>query len=166
MREDTFRALVDETHARLFRHARRRLDAETASEVVSDTFVTMWRKQLQDPGSDHESRQMHGLLFRVLEGHMRNAIRSEQARSRLLSNLQNQAKSGRVDTEAPSLVEELAEHLHPEERRIIALYTDGFRTSEIAEILGCSDKAAGMRLVRARRALQAAAEEVLADERR
>lgn len=165
MREDTFRALVDETHARLFRHARRRLNAETASEVVSDTFVTLWRKQLQDPGSEHETRQMHGFLFRVLEGHMRNALRSEQARSRLLSSLQDQVRGGDNRPEG-SVIEELVERLNPDERRIISLYTDGFRTFEIAEILGCTDKAAGMRLVRARRALQAVAEEVVADERK
>jgi len=166
MRDERFHRLFESTHARLFRAARRKLPAETAQEVVADTFVTLWRKNVPDPLDAEEECMLQGLIFRILEGHVRNALRAESVRRRLQSGVEDRSMAASHSPIPPSRLDDLLPTLNEADRRVIELYVDGYRTGEIAAVLGCSVKAAGMRLVRARRSLRAAAEEVLVLESR
>lgn len=155
---------------RLFQFARRRLDVETAHEVALEAMVTLWRKGIPNPTDETELRQLQSLAYRVVEGHMRNALRSKKQRENLNDALEAQLRVGvgehdeTVEHAVPAATTELIAKMSQSDREVLSLYIDGYRTAEIAEILGCSPKAASMRLARARKNLQTLAGEVMEDE--
>ena len=147
----------------LLRYASLHLDAGGADDVVSETFVTLWGKDLPLPSTAVEERQLRALAYQVLTGHIRNEHRSRRRRAATSDRLVQRP----VETSAPDHAREHAEHdavahwlgrLSSEDRTAVLLFNAGFDLEETATILGCSYAAAAKRRTRAKARLRAVVE--------
>lgn len=151
-------------HSRLLRYAMRSLDADTANDVAIQSLQTIWTKNLPAPASDAERRELQGLSYRVADGYIRNAIRAQHRRRRLIEAVaDHQLTSSR---EEPDVAEQFVGRgwsdrtvavlatLGPADREVVGLIVDGFKVGEIAVILDKSPGAISMRLRRAKVAIQ------------
>jgi RNA polymerase sigma-70 factor (ECF subfamily) len=162
-----FRALApneDEEFARvvaahrnaILRFGLRRLDDRSAAEdLVAETFIIAWRRMNALPSKDEELFWLYGIAGKVIA----NLRRSQQRSSRLEIRL---AFEREAVTEEPRYsqadVEELMEglaSLSDDNRELIQLaYWEKLSYREMGVALCCSEKAAGIRLSRARQALR------------
>lgn len=146
-------------HPRLVRYARRRLDPDTAGDVSAQALQTLWNKQLPAPVDDVAHRQLQSLAYRVVQGHINNALRAAARRGRIVERLADQHRAagaiepdvadrvlGAGDLDLPDVIERLS----LTDREVLLLLADGYRVAEIAIILDCTPAAAGMRLRRAK----------------
>lgn len=155
-----FEEFFRQMHPRLVRYAKRHVDAESALDVASQTMQTMWSKDLDDADGDVANRQLQSLAYRVLEGHIRNAVRAEDRRRRLSTTVAN---AKRTD---PKHVEDIADlvvkpgrsawlsELKFTDREVLSMIADGYVVAEIAVILDCTPAAVSMRLQRAKKNLK------------
>jgi RNA polymerase sigma-70 factor (ECF subfamily) len=138
-------------HRRVLAYALRRTDRVSAEDVVSETFLTAWRRRHEMPA--HELPWLLGVARLVLANH----ARSRRRRDALAQVLIDQAASARrsaaeVDRE---LLHALAA-LDPDDREALILVGwDGLRPAEAARVLGCAPGTFRVRLLRARRRLRA-----------
>ena len=155
-----FEKFFRETHPRLVRYAKRRLDPESALDVASQAMQTIWAKNLLAATNDVESRQLQSLAYRIVEGHIRNALRS---RSRLGRVVLAVAEARRQEPTHVSDIADLVvagestewlEKLAITDREVLSLVADGYAVAEIAVILECTPAAVTMRLQRAKRNLK------------
>jgi RNA polymerase sigma-70 factor (ECF subfamily) len=132
-------------------------DRNLADDLIQETFVTAARERAKLPSIENPK----AWLFQVARNRALHAMRS---RRRSLSALQRLAREvgfrGRnpepaVDpAEAVTVRDHLAEHLKPEERALLILrYVHGFKSPELAEIVGRSPEAIRKELSRTRRKL-------------
>lgn len=146
--ESLYRAHADD----VARFARRRSDAETAADVVSEVFVVAWRRLEQVP--DDALPWLLGCARRVL-GHQQRAARR---RSRLLAKLT--VTSPRVDGSRESsssvLAEGLAALTERDREALLLTAWEGLTTEQAAVVVGCSPEAFRVRSHRARQRLAAA----------
>lgn len=174
MSEDEFEAFFRLMRPRLLRVAMRSLDVESANEVAISALHTIWTKAVPAATNQREQRQLQALAYRILDGHIRNAVRARARRARLLEAVAQDHLVGNnvqpdvadtVDHEAAeSEVAGLLAGLGESEREVVALVIDGFKVNEIAMMLGRSPGAISMRLGRARKNLRKALERrVLSD---
>ncbi len=155
-REQDFARVVVTQRTALMRYGLRRLDDHSAAEdLVAETFVVVWRRFGEMPSRDEELFWLYGIAGRVLSNMRRARQRSMRLESRL-------ALERELDQERPRYSEEDIEELldalgslSPDERELIQLaYWEKLSYREIGVTLGCSEKAAGIRLSRARRTLR------------
>lgn len=156
----TFEEFFRQMHPKLVRYARRRLDADLALDVSAQAMQTIWVKNLAAPNGDVELRQLQSLAYRIVEGHIRNAQRTDRRHLRVIDAIaeERRAEPTHVDDIADLLIEgESAawlEKLSLTDREVLALLADGYAVSEIAVILECTPGAVTMRLQRARKNLK------------
>jgi RNA polymerase sigma-70 factor, ECF subfamily len=130
-------------------YARRRGSATDADEVVSETFLVVWRR-LDDVPVDPRPWLL-GVARRCLANVTRGEARQSALRHRLA------AVTPPADP-SPSSGRVLAalDHLTPSEREVVTLLAwDDLTPAEAAVALGCSRAAVYLRLHRARRRLAA-----------
>lgn len=150
-------ARVVATHRQaLLRYALRRLDDHGAvQDLVAETFVVVWRRFDEIPPRDQELFWLYGIAGRVLSNTLRGRQRSLRVEMRLAlerEHIQDAPRYGEEDIR--QLMEALAE-LGPEERELLQLtYWERLSYREIGLVLGCSEKAAGIRISRARQHLR------------
>lgn len=165
--EEFFRA----TYPMLTRYARRVVDPSTAEELAASTLQKVWEQNVPAPASDVERRKLRSLAYRILEGKIRNEWRAAGRRRR---NELAAVDLGIAWAESENWPPEgtcegwpaWAAALSATDREVLALAVDGFKTGEIADILGCTPAAVTMRLQRAkRRARGLWSEEVQSDQR-
>lgn len=155
-----FEHFFREMHPRLIRYAKRRLDAESASDVASMTMQTIWTKGVDAPSDEVSHRQLQSLAYRIVEGHIRNTLRAQQRLSRVVSAVTDMTRTSPAhltdiaDLVVPPEGSEWLAHLSFTDREVLALVADGYAVSEISLILDCSAAAVSMRLQRARRNLK------------
>ncbi|MBN8881614.1 MAG: sigma-70 family RNA polymerase sigma factor [Salana multivorans] len=156
-----FEHLWDAFARRVHAYALRHVDPDTASEVLSETFLVAWRRLDDVPGNP-----LPWLLV-VARNTIRNQSRSQYRRRLLESELGRIAEvaggtapgAEAVALERQTLLRGLAT-LAPKEREALLLVTwDGLTTAEAADVAGCSTSAFAMRLQRARRRLAAAVDD-------
>lgn len=150
-----FEAVFDVHHADVLAFARRRVEGDTAEDVVSETFAVVWRKR--DTIPDAPLPWIYAIARRVVA----NQRRSAKRRIRLLNRLSSEPGDGAGDrdpAEVVALRERVAaafSSLSESEREILMLVAwDGVDAKAAARILGCSAAAFRVRLHRARRALE------------
>lgn len=155
---ERFNALWDAYSHRVQAYAMRHTDADTASEVVSETFLIAWRRLADVPGE-----AMPWLLV-VARNTIRNAHRSSYRARALRAELARIAAvlppvtPGAEETalEREALLRALAT-LTPKEREAVLLTSwDGLTGAEAARVADCSVSAFQVRLHRARRRLRVA----------
>lgn len=155
-----FEAFFRDMHPRLVRYAKRRLDADTALDVASQAMQTIWAKNVATPVDATERRQLQSLAYRIVEGHIRNALRARGRFGRVVDAV---AETRRLEPTHISDIADLVvdghaiewlEKLSVTDREVLALVADGYSVAEIALILDCTPAAVSMRLQRAKRNLK------------
>ena len=155
--QNTELARVVATHRQaLLRYALRRLDDHSVSEdVVAETFVVAWRHFDAIPEPDQELFWLYGIARRVLSNTMRGRQRSLRLEMRLALEREHGGNAPRYTEEDGRQLTEALAALRPEERELIQLaYWEGLTYREMGLVLGCSEKAAGIRISRARQHLR------------
>ena len=152
---DWFTSLYHDTYRMLLAYARRRVDEQTADEVVAEVFLVAWRRRDEVP-EDFE----RAWLFGVARNTILTASRAARRRNALNGKLCNVARppawsdgcneaSDRTDALLPAL-----RSLREEEREILMLVAwEGLSHTEIGEALGISPNAVAIRVHRARKRL-------------
>jgi len=150
-------ARVVATHRRaLLRYALRRLeDYGAAEDLVAESFVVVWRRLDDLPPRDQELFWLYGIAGRVLANLIRGRRRSMRLETRLAFERELANDAPRYSEEDIEVLMEALGELTSDERELIQLtYWEKLSYREIGLVLGCSEKAAGVRLSRARRHLR------------
>lgn len=156
-RKERFRGLYEEYQTYVWRYCQRRLfDSREAEEAFNSTFLTVWQLMDELPESDRR----RAWLTLIARNHMRNSWRKTDRYDRLLHRLQGQradTKSRDAADLAPSSGEPVVEainQLKEADQEILRLAAwEELSHREIAEILGCRERAVAVRLHRARKRL-------------
>jgi RNA polymerase sigma-70 factor (ECF subfamily) len=138
------------------RYGLRRLDDHFAAEdLVAETFVVVWRRVDELPPRDEELFWLYGIAGHVLANLRRGRQRSLRLEARLAFEREGELAAPRYsDDDVETLLAALGE-LSPGERELIQLtYWEMLSYRELGITMGCSEKAAGIRLSRARRHLR------------
>ena len=152
---DWFTSLYHDSYRMLLAYARRRVDEQTADEVVADTFLVAWRRRDEIPEGFERA-----WLFGVARNTILTANRSARRRNALNGKLYSVARPGswsddrfeasdRTDALLPAL-----RSLREEDREILMLVAwEELSHAEIGEALGISPNAVAIRVHRARKRL-------------
>lgn len=141
------------THApAVLAYARRRTDAATADDVLSDVFVVAWRRL------EHVPPVALPWLLACARNVLADAHRSERRRGALIQRLMTTTPNVDVGVElADRALGEALTSLAARDREALMLVAwDGLSVEQAANVLGCSRRAFSMRLHRARKRLAAA----------
>jgi len=150
-------ARVVATHRQaLLRYALRRLDDHSGAEdLVAETFVVAWRRFDEIPPRDQELFWLYGIAGRVLANALRGRQRSMRLEMRLAFERERDHDTQRYSEEDIKQLMDALGQLGPEERELLQLtYWERLSYREIGLVLGCSEKAAGIRISRARQHLR------------
>jgi RNA polymerase sigma factor (sigma-70 family) len=157
-RELRFRELYERHYATLLAYSlRRSVDPADAHDVVADTFLVLWRRLDEAPQTDEEiPLWLYGVARRVLA----NRHRTQQRQERLAQRFADTVVEGESLEELASrrhdarrLLEALLE-LSEQDRELLMLAAwERLSTGELAQVIGCSENAAAIRLHRARKRL-------------
>jgi RNA polymerase sigma factor (sigma-70 family) len=155
-KEQEFARVVVAHRNALLRYGLRRLDDRSeAEDLVAETFVVVWRRFDEIPARDEELFWLYGVAAWALSNIRRTHRRSMRLESRMTLERELERKTPRYSAED---IEELMKALGSlsfDERELIQLaYWEKLSYREIGVVLGCSEKAAGIRLSRARRTLR------------
>ena len=148
--------LVDAHRRALLRYALRRLDDQMAAEeLVAETFVVAWRHIDSLPPQKEELFWLYSIAGRVLA----NALRGRQRSLRLINKLtfergEDQEEAGLSNATAARLNEGLSKLRAKDREMIFLMYWENLSYREIGTVVGCSEKAAGIRISRARQKLR------------
>ncbi|NDU77525.1 RNA polymerase subunit sigma-24 [Actinomadura sp. DSM 109109] len=131
---------------------RRTSDPQDAADVLSETFLTAWRRLDDVPPGDQARLWLYGVARRVLANHHRG----ERRRSALTADLGSRLRDGLAVHDTPGVdlggVGAAFRGLPESDRELLALVGwEGLGHGEIATVLGCSRNAVRIRLHRARR---------------
>jgi RNA polymerase sigma factor (sigma-70 family) len=121
----------------------RRVDGETAQDVVAETFLVAWRRLDEVPAEPLP--WLYGVARRTLANHRRAAGRHASLRRRL-----DRAFPVAEQGNDREVLDALA-RLNERDREVLMLIAwEGLRSTEAAAVLGCSPVACRLRLHRAR----------------
>jgi RNA polymerase sigma-70 factor (ECF subfamily) len=104
-----------------------------------------------------EHKRLLSLCYRICDGLIRNALRAERRRRSLDNRMLERTTTDSLVV--PDVAERVAgdaravallQRLSQADRQILLLLADGYKVAEIAVILGCGQRAATMRLRRAK----------------
>jgi len=149
-RELAFIAMHKDSHPRVYRFVRRRVEsAEMAEELAADVFRVAWQKWADEPRADT------AWLLTIARNLVGNAYRSRDRQQALQDKLRSAAAVRFGDKSDNVLVQDALAALREKDRDILQLaYWDELNTAEIAGVLQCSESAAKVRLHRARAAFR------------
>lgn len=149
---DYFAEMLPKIH----KFIRARFPSAQAEDLANETMLSLWRKRIPVPVDDIELRQLRRLTYKIALGHILNAQRKAARELEALERAVLKIVPGTDPTyEAivPAALAQVIAKLELNDRQAVNLLIAGFRTNEIADILGITPKAASMRLVRARERL-------------
>ncbi len=165
----SFEALFQAHHLAVLRYARRRLGEDDAAwDVVSETFLVVWRSWEKRPSKASEALPW---LYAIAGNAVRNRRRSQVRAARLTARLARTGsavtaeQTGAVDAVADEAVRRdqarrALERVSDDDREVLLLAVwEGLDVAGLATALSVSPAAAKVRLHRARRRLQALIEE-------
>lgn len=145
--EALYREHADAVHA----YARRRIDAASADDTVSEVFAIAWRRLDRVP--DPARPWLLACARRVLANQRRGQRRAGALRSRLAAG---RMPALPVD-EGDGRLRRALNQLRPRDREVLLLVAwEELEPAEAAAALGCSQGTLAVRLHRARRRLEAA----------
>lgn len=154
--DQAFARVVTAHRDAILRYGLRRLDNRSdAEDLVADTFIVVWRRFDELPSRNEELFWLYAIARRVLASQHRSRQRSLRLESRLAFERELGQDSPRFSMEDIDELMAALGSLAPEEREIIELaYWEKLSYRELGLVLDCSEKAAGIRLSRARHALR------------
>lgn len=165
-RRERFRRLYDANYERILGYALRRTsNGEDAHDVVSETFLTTWRRLDDVPDGEEARLWLYGTARRVLANHHRSRRRQNRLVDQLEHELTVEAASVTASQQGSDWAEISAAfaRLSGDDRELILLSGwEGLDAGQIAAVLGCTRATTRVRLHRARKRLakQLAAEEL------
>jgi RNA polymerase sigma-70 factor (ECF subfamily) len=144
-----FAAMFHELSPRVFAYARRQCDAASAQDVVSETFLTAWRRR-----GDVPETALPWLLV-VARNMIANRRRGEQRRDRLAETIAQLAQvagpgADHAVVERDVMLTALAQLSDLEREAVLLVAWDGLSNRDAATVAGCSLRAFEVRLSRAR----------------
>ena len=141
-------AALYETHAgAVLAYARRRVGAEEAEDVLSETFLVVWRRRERVP------EDALPWLYAVAGNVIRNRVRAQRRRTALKARLAAQPVVADDASSDPRLFAALA-RLKPIDREALLLTAwEGLEPDRAARAAGCSTAAFHVRAHRARKRL-------------
>ncbi|NUW37743.1 RNA polymerase sigma factor [Nonomuraea sp. SMC257] len=146
---DRFEAIYDAHYPAVHQYAARRTDApDDTADVISETFLTAWRRIADVPEGAAARLWLYGVARRVLANQRRGRARRAGLAERLKDEL-SAARPSRPD--GLDHVGEAFAGLPARDREVLALACwEGLTGPEIGKVLGCTATAARIRLHRAR----------------
>jgi RNA polymerase sigma-70 factor (ECF subfamily) len=146
----------------VFAYALRRSDADTAQDVVAETFTVAWRRFDDVPES--ALPWLLGVARRVLANSRRSSSRQDALALRLVEQPNGPIADPTGEVDVRLTARAALEHLSPTEREAIELLAwEGLTSAEAAEVLGCSRRVFAVRVHRGRRRLRRSLSEALGD---
>ena len=149
-----FSRLYHDNYRMLMAFARRRIDEQTADEVVADTFLVAWRRREDLPEGFERA-----WLFGVARNTMLSAARASRRRNALSGKLRGVARPdwsdgwSEVGDRADALLQAMRE-LREEDREVLLLLAwEEMSHAEIAHTMGITANAVAIRICRARKRL-------------
>ncbi|GAA3692047.1 RNA polymerase sigma factor [Nonomuraea antimicrobica] len=151
---DRFEAIYDSYYPAIHQYAARRTDsADDTADVISETFLTAWRRLHEVPDGERALLWLYGVARRVLANQQRGASRRAGLADRLRDELAADRPVTPVDLEH---VRAAFEELPEGDREVLALACwEGLTSEQIAKVMECTAVAARTRLHRARKRLAA-----------
>jgi RNA polymerase sigma-70 factor (ECF subfamily) len=147
--ERRFRDLFERCYAPVLAYALRRA-ADSADDVVAETFLVAWRRREEVPVGDGELPWLFATARRVLANQRRSSFRAKQLVRRL------EESYSEPDTHDTSDVLGAVANLGATDREVLLLSAwEGLSYRQIAAIFSCSENAVALRVQRARRRLEA-----------
>lgn len=151
-----FEGIYEAHYAAIAQYALRRTrSADDAVDVVSETFLTAWRRLDDVPDGDETRLWLYGVARRVLANLHRGAARRELLAVRLRATFARSVED--LPTDRPPETKDVRaafERLSQDDRELLSLTGwEGLSPTEIAKVLGCSRGAVRVRLHRARKRL-------------
>ena len=153
-----FTALYDAHYPQIYGYVVNRTDRQRADEIVSDTFMTVWRRLGDVP--DPALPWLLGVARNVAREHARRSARRVSAETRL-QIWTSTVKPVAVDpadevTDRAGVLAALA-RISDDDREVLTLIAwHGLSPAEAAQVIGCSPATYSVRLHRARERLQRA----------
>jgi RNA polymerase sigma-70 factor (ECF subfamily) len=167
---DAFEAVVRRAGPAMLAYARRRVDAETAQDVVADALLVLWRRRHELAGSGGPERERADEIawaIGVTRGCLANAQRSSRRHLSLVGRLAGLERpppmvepSSDPDTgpdDGPDAVLHAAlASLRKEDQELLRLWAwDDLRPAQIAVVLDTTPEVVSVRLHRAKKRLGA-----------
>ncbi len=158
----SFNDFYAEMRPRIARFIRARFPFDLAEDLANETMLTSWLKNPETPSDDAGVRQLRSFAYTIAVGHIRNAERKLASEAKFRSALDETTLRIVGNAEDPTYEAVLPDHVKAavaglgfDDRQALNLMLVGFKTSEIADILEITPKAASMRLSRAKGRLRA-----------
>lgn len=143
--EATFRRLFEQHLDAVHRYCRRRARADDADDAVAEVFLILWRRR-GEGGSSADLPWLYATARRVLANQRRSLVR----RMRLTDRLAREPVTVGRQQEPDDDIRDALTRLTERDREVIRLSLwEDLAPAEIGQVLGCSAKAASMRLHRA-----------------
>lgn len=149
----TFEAVFDEHGAAVFAYLLRRTGREDAEDLLSETFLTFWRKY----GGHRMPEEPLPFLLAIARRLLANQRRSEARRTALTERMAREPEPERADVPeqlaGTGVLEALAQ-LSEQDREVLLLDAwEQLSGPEAARVLGCREGTYRQRLRRARERL-------------
>ncbi|MDF2705062.1 RNA polymerase sigma factor [Nonomuraea muscovyensis] len=154
---DRFEAVYDAYYPAIHQYAARRTGSpDDTADVISETFLTAWRRIGEVPEGERALLWLYGVARRVLANQKRGASRRAVLAERLRDELVADRPAAPVDL---AYVRTAFDGLPERDREVLALACwEGLTSEQIAKVVGCTAIAARARLHRARKRLAATLE--------
>ncbi|GAA3166058.1 sigma-70 family RNA polymerase sigma factor [Nonomuraea salmonea] len=154
---DRFEAVYDAYYPAIHQYAARRTGSpDDAADVISETFLTAWRRIGDVPEGEEALLWLYGVARRVLANQQRGASRRAALTERLRAELAADRPAGSVDLDH---VRAAFDALSERDREVLALACwEDLTGQQIAKVLKCTPIVARTRLHRARKRMAAALE--------
>jgi RNA polymerase sigma-70 factor (ECF subfamily) len=143
--EAAFRRLFEQHLDAVHRYCRRRARPDDADDAVAEVFLIVWRRR-HEVGSSADLPWLYATARRVLANQRRSLVR----RMRLTDRLAREPVTVGRQQEPDDDIRDALTRLTERDREVIRLSLwEDLAPAEIGQVLGCSAKAASMRLSRA-----------------
>lgn len=152
--KDWFTDLYHDNYRTLLAYARRRVDEQTADEVVADTLLVAWRRRDEVP-EGFERAWLFGVARNTILTAARSARRLTRLRGKMRSTILPPwaACASEISDRASALLPAL-QSLRETDREILMLVAwEEMSHAEIGEAMGISPNAVAIRVHRARKRL-------------
>jgi len=146
-------------------YARRRVDPDTAEDVVADALLVLWRRRTEVSRPDRQDRRADEIAWAigVTRGCLANARRSSRRHLSLVGRLTGLERPppgpGSSSSDRDEALHAALTSLREEDQELLRLWAwDDLKPAQIAIVLGVTPEVVSVRLHRAKKRLGASLE--------